>query len=104
LYLLFNQAHLLYLPHYIHLNPLDTSFPEWREKKISNVRKALQFLESYRWSSYQDYIGIKNFPSITQRNFLTKIYGLRKTSDYKKDMTDWLQGLNTETIRDIVIE
>src|SRR3989344_4697111 len=28
------QAHLLYLPHYIHLNPLDLAVPEWREKRI----------------------------------------------------------------------
>ena len=40
---IFNQAHLLYLPHYIHLNPLDTSFPEWREKKYQMSERRCNF-------------------------------------------------------------
>ena len=69
------QSHFLYLPHYIHLNPLDMKMGEWRDKKIKNVSSALKFLESYRWSSYRDFINKKNFPSVTQRDFLLKIYG-----------------------------
>src|SRR3989344_8067514 len=65
-----NEAHFIHLPYYIHLNPLDLIVPEWRNREIKNLDKALEFLENYRWSSYLDYIGKKNFPSVTQRDFL----------------------------------
>jgi len=64
-----NDEHFNYILHYIHLNPLDY-FPGaelWRERShagISNARKALGYLDQYRWSSYLDYAGKKNFPSI----------------------------------------
>lgn len=99
------DAHLLYLPHYIHLNPLDVAMPEWRGGKIRDVGKALQFLESYRWSSYQDYINKKNFPSITRRDFLHQIYGSPTSIDYyESEIRGWLSGMDSETIQDVVIE
>lgn len=44
---------------YIHLNPLEIKFPSWEEmvnKPSVNMKK---FLESYRYSSYPDFIGKK---------------------------------------------
>lgn len=64
------EPHFIHLPYYIHLNPLDLVAPEWRERKINNIRKAMEFLNSYRWSSHLDYLGKQNFPSVTNRNFL----------------------------------
>lgn len=60
-------AHFLYIPYYLHLNPLDYSFPEWRSGRVANFDGALDALERYRWSSYLDYQGIKNFPSIISK-------------------------------------
>ena len=71
------DAHFLYLPYYVHLNPLDFSFPEWREGKVKNVPKALTYLAQYRWSSHPDYLGVRNFPSITNRELLSKTLGSR---------------------------
>lgn len=98
------QRHLLYLPHYIHLNPLDTYMPEWREKKIKNVAKALKFLESYRWSSYPDYIGKKNFPSVTQRKFIQEIYGSADPKRHLSDMKEWLNELDIASIQGVILE
>ena len=92
-----NEAHFIHLPHYIHLNPLDMAAPEWREKKIENYHKAMKFLESYRWSSFSDYIGKKNFPSVTQREFLMEFFdGPQK---YRAEVERWLRELdwNAET-------
>jgi putative transposase len=61
---------------YIHLNCLDIEFPGW-EKEISKSSSDMKkFLESYKYSSYQDYIGDKreersiinpeNFPNYFQ--------------------------------------
>ena len=99
-----SQAHLLYLPHYIHLNPLDLSMPEWRERKIKGADRALKFLESYRWSSYPDFVGKKNFPSVTQRDFLYSIYGSRTSINYKKELREWLEGFDFSEIESVTIE
>jgi len=76
--LITNNAHFLYIPFYIHLNPLDYVMPEWREGRVNNVRAALKHLSTYRWSSHLDYLGIKNFPSITHRNELQENLGIKQ--------------------------
>ncbi|MEK7498234.1 MAG: transposase [Patescibacteria group bacterium] len=83
------EAQLLHMPMYIHMNPLSLSLPSWREKKIHNAKDAIAYLERYRWSSFLDYVGIKNFPSITQRDFIMKLYG--NTDRYKQETQRWLQ-------------
>lgn len=60
---------------YIHTNPLAIIEPEWKEKGINDVKRALDFLVKYKWSSLPDYLGNKNFPSLTQRDFLIKVMG-----------------------------
>ncbi len=42
---------------YIHLNPLDIKFSGWEEVKNIEIDEKKNFLESYRYSSYKDYIG-----------------------------------------------
>ena len=83
------DAHFIHIPYYIHLNPLDLSFPEWRERRLRNHKKAWEFLASYRWSSHLDYTGRKNFPSITNRKLLNEYFGGPKS--YEKEIFDWLQ-------------
>ncbi|OGY63142.1 MAG: hypothetical protein A2745_00205 [Candidatus Harrisonbacteria bacterium RIFCSPHIGHO2_01_FULL_44_13] len=96
------EAHFIHLPYYIHLNPLDLAAPEWRERKIKDYKKAVNFLEKYRWSSFLDYTGQKNFPSVTQRDFLTQFFGGPK--QYKEQTLQWLKDLNLNNIQDIVLE
>lgn len=69
------DAHFLYIPFYIHLNPLDFRFPDWRSGNVKNVARALEYLEQYRWSSYLDYSGCRNFPSILDMTLLQDILG-----------------------------
>ena len=97
-----NEAHFIHLPYYIHLNPLDLATPEWRERKINNLAKAMKFLHSYRWSSYLDYTGEKNFPSVTQRDFLLEFFGGHE--QYKRGITEWLKELSLEDVRDFMLE
>ncbi|OGG52734.1 hypothetical protein A2851_03990 [Candidatus Kaiserbacteria bacterium RIFCSPHIGHO2_01_FULL_53_29] len=73
--LLQRDAHFLHIPFYIHLNPLDMAFPQWRAGKVRNIDKALKFLAQYRWSSYLDYSGVKNFPSILSQELLADVLG-----------------------------
>lgn len=63
---------------YIHTNSISLIEPNWKEKGIKNPEEVIKFLENYKWSSYQDYIGKKNFPSVTDRDFILKIMGGEK--------------------------
>ncbi|MGC9049263.1 MAG: transposase, partial [Patescibacteria group bacterium] len=86
---------------YQHLNPLELIEPNWKEEGIKDWRKVNQFLESYRWSSYLDYIGIKNFPSVTNRQLIN--FYFKKPEEYKEFITEFLPK-NLEKIQDLIIE
>jgi len=76
---------------YIHTNPAALMVPGWKEKGIKEqeLQKILNSLENYRWGSYPDYLRKKNFPSLTSREFLTKIMGGVKSS--QEFVSGWLQ-------------
>ena len=97
-----NDAHFIHLPYYLHSNPLDLKFPEWRENEITSYKEAVKFLENYKWSSFADYIGKKNFPSVTSREFLLEFFGGPK--NYKEDTMEWLKSINLEGIKDLMLE
>lgn len=73
-----SDAHFNYIPYYIHLNPLDFMMPEWREGNVKKISDALKYLHEYRWSSYLDYVGKKNFPSVIYPDVLKDILGSSK--------------------------
>ena len=73
---------------YIHTNPIELIEPGWKEEGIKNQKEAIQFLENYRWSSYLDYLGKKNFPSLTNRELLSNILGDKEGC--QKFITSWI--------------
>jgi len=97
-----NEPHFIHLLYYIHLNPLDLVTPEWRERKLNNYEKAVNFLDSYRWSSHLDYAGKKNFPSVIKKDYLLDYFG--SEVNYKKGINDWLKDLYLEDIHDMNLE
>ena len=74
---------------YIHANPVSLIEPKWKERGIKNPQKAIKFLENYRWSSYQDYLGIKNFPSVTKRDFIPRAMGGGKSC--RESVENWIK-------------
>lgn len=66
---------------YIHLNPIKLIDSKWREDGIKDIKKAIKFLENYKWSSYLDYKGI----SRSENNILNREFFL----DYFKDIRDF---------------
>ena len=100
--LITDQSHFIHLPYYIHLNSLDLKFPGWRNKEIKNYKEAMKYLENYRWSSFQDYIGKKNFPSVTQREFLSEFF--EGSPNYKKDTLKWIKEMDWEEIKQTTLE
>ena len=96
------DRHFLWIPYYLHFNPLDLNFPEWRTQEIKNKSKALEYLKTYRWSSHCDYAGIKNFPSLTQRGFLLDFFGGEK--GYTKSLTQALGSFDIEMVEGMTLE
>ncbi len=90
-----NNEHLLHLPYYIHTNPLDLN---------TDGVDEIKFLDSYRWSSHMDYCGWRNFPSVTQREFLLEFFDGEK--NYRKSIAKWVKerSKNLRKIRDVALE
>lgn len=80
------DAHFLYIPHYIHANPLDITHPEWRTSGVSHATDAWKSLMGYRWTSLLDYVGIRNFPSVLYMHDLSDI--LKGKNACKKDLLE----------------
>src|SRR3989344_508075 len=92
---------------YIHANPLDLWKPNWKENGLtsSEIQNALKFLEKdYRWSSHMDWWGIKNFPSLIDRNFMSRFFD--SSEEYQKFFIDWLKYYekNIQDIKKIIME
>jgi len=88
-----SNEQLLHLSRYIHFfNPGELVEPKIREGSIANKDGLNDFLEKYRWSSYLDYIGIENYPSLIERGFLLSMF--KDEKDYKNFVTTGLGGEN----------
>lgn len=96
-----NEAHFLYIPHYIHLNPLDLIMPLWREGSIDNTKKALDFLHSYKWSSFGDYMGEANFQFLNKNILFEYFNGVE---GYAKDFRSFIKDLEFSAISDLFID
>lgn len=96
-----SDAHFLHILHYIHLNPLDflKGSEDWRDLSIRDAREAIKFLENYRWSSYLDYCGTKNFPSLLTKDLFGGVF-----KDYKKDITAYLRDIELAPIKPFLLE
>jgi putative transposase len=101
--LIAQQEHFLYALHYLHLNSLDylPGAKKWRERDkgmISDIPKALDYLQNYRWSSYPDYCGKKNFPSILTTSLFANAFGTDYASALKEYLTDRITNEDLEYI------
>ena len=87
---------------YIHANPISLIEPKWKERGIKNPQKVIKFLKNYKWSSYSDYLGGKNFPSVTKRNFILKEMG---NSDGCRDSVEnWIKYKKIKDFGKIALE
>lgn len=73
---------------YVHTNPVELHDSKWKEFKVENKGNAINWLESYKWSSYHDYTGARMFPEITDRDFFLNFYGGGRNC--RKAVEDWI--------------
>lgn len=87
-----SQAYLEHITRYIHLNPLDLIGIKWKTHGITNENQALDFLKSYRWSSFYYYFNNIESPllnlSLLQNLFLSTIDHRQFLIDYSPTKTD----------------
>jgi putative transposase len=95
------DAYFLYILHYIHLNPLDylRGTEDWRKRRMSDKYRVLTHLDSYRWSSFQDYCGKKNFPSILSVELFGNVF-----KNYKSEITAHLKDIDITDISELILE
>ncbi len=83
------DEYLIHLSRYIHLNPIELIQHDWKKRGIKDWEKVNEFLKNYRWSSYPDYIGKKNFPSVIKKDFLMGYFDKSKEK-YEKFVRNWI--------------
>lgn len=84
-----NDNQLIAVLNYIHTNPTSLVEPGFKQSGVRNFEKVIKFLEEeFRWSSLFDYIGIENFKSVTERNFVLELLG--DTEGYQKLLREWV--------------
>lgn len=88
---------------YVHANPVELEEPKWKELKVENERNAINWLESYRWSSYRDYVGNPTFPNVTNRKFFIDLFEGEKGC--RQAVYDWIKFKAGNSVSDLgVIE
>ncbi|MFA4842476.1 MAG: transposase [Candidatus Omnitrophota bacterium] len=95
------EEYLLHLSRYIHLNPVDILEPNWKREGIKNWYAIRSFLNRYRWSSFIDYTGGKNFPSLIKESILNTYFN--EPAQYQKFIERFL-GPEISKIEDILLE
>lgn len=73
---------------YVHTNPVELWEPGWKKYKVKDPKKAIEKLERYWASSYNDYIGKPKFPYALNRKFFLDFYGSEKRC--KQAVEDWV--------------
>jgi len=81
-----SEAYFLHILNYIHFNPLDyrPATRAWRERALKKPKLAHEYLLKYRWSSYPDYCGKRNFPSLIS----TEVFG-EPSERFKRHIFDY---------------
>lgn len=92
------DEYLEYLFAYIHLNPIKLIEPDWREKGISDMTKAKQFLKNYRYSSYPDYMSeSRPEAAILNKSAFPKYFESHK--EFEDYVDDWLNYKVLDDVR-----
>lgn len=83
--------YLKYIFAYIHLNPISIIDNRWKRHRISNKTKAREYLNSYKFSSYLDYIdrNLRNpVGNILNKEVFPKYF--KTSKDFGSYLEDWI--------------
>lgn len=83
------DQYLKYLFSYIHLNPIKLFDKDWKKRGIQNKKRILQFLHTYKYSSYLDYLKIDRKEKLILDPKHTVQYFPNKEI-FQKEIFDWI--------------
>jgi putative transposase len=90
-----NEVQAKYLFSYIHLNPIKLIDPKWKEEGIKDKKESIKFLNSYKWSSYFDYLElIRPENKIINRLDFLNYFDSKK--DFQKEIFEWIKTKEEE--------
>jgi len=95
------QTYLEYLSVYIQVINVLALLPGGLTKALENIDEALKFVEQYSFSSYQDFIGLRE-SLIIDKDILEEIFSTPE--EYKKFVRDVLNGRKYEVLGDLKLE
>ncbi len=100
--LISKEYQFLYIPYYIHLNPLDLTTIDWRENGINKPKLAIGFLDSYKWSSHRDYAEKSNFVGVLNKYPLNEFFV--SPEDYRKEFKNFMEDFDFSDVSDLLLE
>lgn len=90
-----NDKQIKYLFSYIHLNSIKLIRKDWKEKGIKNKTEVIEYLNSYQYSSYLEFLGEKrNYDNILDIKQFPKYFPTK--SLFTKEIFEWLSYLDSE--------
>ena len=89
-----NDKYLKYLFSYIHLNPIKLIDKNWKKKGVKNTQKTFDFLNSYEYSSYIDYVNKNERPQHIILNLKPFPNYFSSRGVFKKEILDWIKYSN----------
>lgn len=96
-----SERYFLHIANYVHFNPLDysSSGRDWRERHIEKPDQAHEYLLKYRWSSYRDYCGERNFPAIITTHLIGE-----PTARFRKRILDYAGDADSKLPHQFLLE
>lgn len=81
------QLHAVFA--YVHTNPVELWESGWKKFQVRDPNAAMKKLREYWVSSYNDYVGVGRFPSVTQREFFLNFFG--SAEGCRQAVEDWIR-------------
>jgi putative transposase len=84
-----DEVQARYLFSYVHLNPLKLINKNWKTEGVKDKKLALEYLGSYKWGSFVDYMGSDRHESkiLNRDKFLNYFSNIE---EFKIEIFDWI--------------
>lgn len=84
------DEHFMHLPFYILSNPVKLVEPNWKEEGIKDIKKVIEFVENYKWSSYPSIIGKENrYSFIINKKLFFELFNTNEKK-FRQEFINWL--------------
>lgn len=90
--------YLKYIFSYIHLNPIKLIQKDWKEIGITNIEKTKEYLEKYKYSSYNDFLKEQSRKELKILNKPAFPNYFPSFESFEKETFEWINYNKNENI------